>query len=113
MHEMSIVEALMSLALERAEKAKASKILRIYLVVGQLSGILEEAVEYYFSFLSKDTIAAGASLFFLHSPAEVRCRNCSTVFSPENLNLTCPNCKERKIEILSGRELFIESMEVE
>jgi Zn finger protein HypA/HybF involved in hydrogenase expression len=44
MHEQSIVESLLALALENAEKAKASKIRRIYLVVGELSGVVEELV---------------------------------------------------------------------
>ena len=113
MHEQSIVESLLALALENAEKAKASKILRIYLVVGELSGVVEEAVEFYFSFLSKDTIAAQASLFFMHIPAQLRCRNCDTVFTAENHDYHCPDCKEQQIEIIGGRELYIDSIEVE
>ena len=113
MHEQSIVEALLALALENAEKAKASKILSIYLIVGELSGVVDKAVEFYFSFLSRGTIAAEASLFFMNSPAQLRCRNCDTVFSPERLKLNCPNCNERQVEIISGRELYIDSMEVE
>jgi hydrogenase nickel incorporation protein HypA/HybF len=113
MHEQSIVESLLALALKNAEKAKASKILRIYLVVGELSGVLEEAVNFYFGFLSRDTIAAQASLFFMHTPAQLRCRNCNTVFLLEKLDFHCPNCKEQQVEIISGRELYIDSMEVE
>jgi hydrogenase nickel incorporation protein HypA/HybF len=113
MHEQSVVESLLALALENAEKAKASKILRIYLVVGELSGVLEEAVDFYFSFLSRDTIAENASLFYMHTPAQVRCRNCNNVFIPKNLNFHCPDCNEQQIEIIGGRELYIDSMEVE
>ena len=113
MHEQSIVESLLALALENAEKAKASKILRIYLVVGEFSGVLEEAVDFYFGLLSRDTIAVGASLFFTSTPAQLRCRNCNTVFSPEKLDFHCPKCKEQEVEIISGRELYIYSMEVE
>lgn len=113
MHEQSIVESLLALAIENAEKAKASKILRIYLVVGELSGVVEECVDFYFSLLSKDTIAAQASLFFTHIPAQVRCRNCSTVFTPEKFDFHCPECQEQQIEIIAGRELYIDSMEVE
>ncbi len=113
MHEQSIVESLLALAIENAEKAKASKILRIYLVVGELSGVVEESVDFYFSILGKDTIAAEASLFFTHIPAQVRCRNCNTVFIPEKFDFHCPKCKEQQIEIIHGRELYIDSMEVE
>ena len=113
MHEQSIVEALLAKVLEEAQKEEAKKVLRVYLVIGELSGVLTDAVDFYFSFLSRDTIAADASLFFIQPPTQVRCRNCNTVFSPENLNLNCPECKERKIEIISGRELYIESLEVD
>ena len=113
MHEQSIVESLLALAIESAEKEKAKKIRRIYLVVGDLSGVVDEAVEFYFSFLSKDTIAAEASLFFMHIPAQLRCRNCNTVYTPKRLDFNCPDCKEQQSQIVGGRELYIESMEVE
>ena len=113
MHEQSIVESLLALALENAEKEKASKILRIYPVVGEFSGVVEEAVDFYFSFLSKNTIAADASLFSSRIPAQLRCRNCDEIFAPEKLDFHCPECNEQQVEIVAGRELYIDSMEVE
>ena len=113
MHEQSIVESLLAIAIESAEKAKAKKILRIYLVVGELSGVVEKSVDFYFGFLSRDTIAAGSSLFYNRVPAELRCLNCNAIFAPENQNFHCPNCKEQQIDIIGGRELYIDSMEVE
>ena len=113
MHEQSIVETLLALVLENAEKAKANKILRIYLVVGELSGVVDTAVEFYFSFLSRDTIAAQANINYTHIPTQLHCRNCNEIFLPEKFNFNCPNCKEREVEIISGRELYIDSMEVE
>jgi hydrogenase nickel incorporation protein HypA/HybF len=113
MHEQSIVESFLALVLENAEKAKANKVLRIYLVIGDLSGVIEEAVDFYFGFLRKGTIAENASIFYMHTSAQVRCRNCDTVYNPEKLDFHCPNCREQKIDIIGGRELYIESMEVE
>ena len=101
------------MVIENEEKAKANKILRIYLVVGELSGVVEEAVDFYFSFLTRDTFAAQASLFFMRTPAKLRCSNCNMVFIPENLVFHYPNCKEQQIEIIGGRELYIDSIEVE
>lgn len=113
MHEQSIVEALLAVALQHAEKAKAKKITRIYLVVGELSGVVEESVNFYFSFLTKDTIAADANLVFTRKPAQLRCRNCNTVFTTDKMDFRCPDCKEERVEIVGGRELYIESLEVE
>jgi hydrogenase nickel incorporation protein HypA/HybF len=113
MHEQSIVESILAVALENAEKAKANKILRIYIVVGDLTGVVDESVNFYFSFLSRNTIAAQASLFFLHTQAQLRCRNCDLIFYPEKLNFCCPTCKEQQVEIVGGQELYIDKLEVE
>ena len=103
----------MSIALEKANAAKASRISQINLVIGELSGIVDDCVEFYFEFLSKDTIAAQASLSFHHPPTRLRCRNCTTVFSPNNLDWACPDCHAQTVEIVSGRECYIESIEVD
>lgn len=113
MHEQSIVEALLGLLVKHAERVGAKRILKIYLVVGELSGIVEEAMELYFAFASRNTIAEGAALFFTRVPAQLRCRSCGKVFQSERHNYLCPDCKEAGVDILSGRELYVERMEVE
>ncbi len=113
MHEQSIVEALLNVALEHAEKAKVKRILRINIVVGDLSGAVDDSMNFYFSFLSKNTIASEASLLFKHLPAQLRCRNCETIFTPEKLDYNCPKCKDQQVDIVGGRELYVESLEVE
>jgi hydrogenase nickel incorporation protein HypA/HybF len=113
MHEQSIVESFLNLSLDHARKAEANRILKIYLVVGELSGVVDEAVEFYFRFLSKNTIAAEAVIDFRHIPARCRCRKCDYIFQPENYDYHCPKCKGQQIEIVSGRELFIDRLEVD
>ena len=113
MHEQSIVESLLALALENAAKAKASRIVKINVVIGELSGVVEEAMDFYFSFLRQNTIAAQASLAFTRVPTRLHCRKCNIDFVAENLDFRCPNCHEQQVEIVGGRELYIESLEVE
>ena len=113
MHEFSITESVLSMALEKANEANASKITRINLIVGELSGVVSECVQFYFDFISKDTIASGAALSFETTPTKLRCRNCNHVFSPTNSNWSCPDCNEVGTEIISGRECYMESIEVE
>ena len=113
MHEQNICESLLALAIKHAEQANATRVLRIYLVVGEYSGVVDESVDFYFRLLSKGTIAEGAGICFMHISARFRCRNCDTVFTPERLSLRCPNCNEQQVEIASGKEMYIESLEVE
>ncbi len=113
MHEQSIVESLLALALKNAEKAKAHKILSIELVVGDYTGVVEDAVSFYFGFLSRDTIAAGAKINYTHVSGQLRCRDCDLLFPLQKRDYRCPKCEGRRVEIVGGRELYIENMEVE
>jgi len=113
MHEFSVTQSILSIVLDKANAAHASKISKISLVIGELSGIVDECVKFYFKFLSKDTIAAEATLSFHQPPTQLRCRSCTTVFAPHNGNWDCPSCQEQKVEIIAGRELYIDSIEVE
>ena len=113
MHEQSIVESLLNLALENARKSNAKKIVSINLVVGDYTGVVEDAVVFYFGFLSKDTIAAGADIQFKHIPGQLRCRDCDILFPIQKHVFRCPKCSGSRVEIVGGRELYIENMVVE
>jgi hydrogenase nickel incorporation protein HypA/HybF len=113
MHEYSITESILSLALEKAKEAKARKITRINLVLGAMSGVVAECVQFYFDHISKDTMADGASLSFETKPTSVRCHKCDNIFTPEDSDWSCPECHEVGIDIVTGRECYMESIEVE
>ncbi len=112
-HEYSITESMLSLALDKATEAKAQKITRINLVLGELSGVVGECVQQYFDVLSQNTIAGGATLSFDIKPTMMKCRKCEKEFSSVNSNWICPDCGDLSIEIISGRECYLESIEVE
>ena len=113
MHEQSIVESILNLALGNAEKANARKIISIDLVVGGYTGVVEDAVNFYFAFLSKNTIAAGAKINYTHVQGQLRCRDCDILSPLQKRDYRCPKCDGRRVEIVGGRELYIENMEVE
>ncbi len=113
MHEQSIVDSLLRIALESAANAKATRIYKINVVVGELSGAVEESMNFYFNFLRENTIAAEAELVFTHKPALLRCRKCKLDFTAKDMDFRCPECGETQAEIVGGRELYIESLEAE
>jgi hydrogenase nickel incorporation protein HypA/HybF len=113
MHEQSIVESLLTMALQNAEKANARKIVTINLVVGDYTGVVDDAVNFYFGFLSQNTIAAGAKITYTHVPGQLRCRDCDQLFPLQKRDFRCPKCEGRRVEIVGGRELYIDNMEVE
>ena len=113
MHELSITQSIMSIALEQASAAKVNRITKINVTIGELTGIVDECVQFYFEIISRDTIAAGASLSFERPPAKLRCRQCAAEFSPGESEWLCPTCQQPNVEIVSGRECYVSSLEVE
>jgi hydrogenase nickel incorporation protein HypA/HybF len=113
LHELSITESILSITLEQAKQANAVRVSRVNLIVGELAGVVDECVDFYFQLIAKDTVAEGAELSFEHPPTRFRCRDCGNVFVPEGQNWTCPGCGKKDFEIISGRDLHIDSIEVE
>jgi hydrogenase nickel incorporation protein HypA/HybF len=113
MHEYSITESLLSLALEKAKENQAARITRINVILGELSGVVGECVQQYFEILAKDTAARGAVLNFETKPTALKCRKCGKEFTPPGHQWDCPDCHEANVEIVSGRESYLESIEVE
>jgi len=113
MHELGITESIIKIALEKACEAQANKIIQVNLVIGEMSGFVPDCIQFYFDSLSKETIAQGAVLHFESVPVELRCRDCSIIFKSRDTLWSCPGCQGQSVEILKGRELYIESMEVE
>ena len=113
MHELGITENIVNIALAKAGEAQSNKVIQINLVIGELSGFAPDCIQFYFDFLSKDTIAHGSVLHFELVPTQLRCRNCSAIFHPQDTLWSCPKCRDQSVEIFKGRELHIESMEVE
>ncbi len=113
MHELAVTESIMQVAVENAEKAGATRITRINLVLGDLSSIVDDSVQFYFDFLSKGTIAEGAKLDFSRVPARLRCRKCGQEFEMREMDWTCPHCGALGGDVIAGKEFYLDTLEVE
>ena len=114
MHEMGI-------AMEIVDIAKASipadmhgaRIQRVNLQVGKLSAIVADSLRFCFDLVVKDTPLEGAELAIEEVPVVARCRDCQTQWTVSEPVFTCQSCQGGAIDILSGRELDIKSIEIE
>jgi len=113
MHEMAVTQSILDIAIRHAHQAGASQIHQINLVIGEMSGVVDDSVQFYFDFLSRDTLAQGARLVFDRRPAVYRCRACDTAFNPTGFEWACPACGKLDFEVVSGREFRVDSIEVE
>jgi len=113
MHELSVTESILEIALRHAKQSSAQRITHLYLVVGQLASIVDDSVQFYWDIISKGTIAEGASLHFRRLPAKLRCLQCNHEFSLDGDGLACPACAGERIKVISGDEFYMEAIDVE
>ena len=113
MHELSITQNILEIALRYAADSQAAKITNLYLVIGQLSSVVDDSVQFYWDFVSKDTIAEGAKLHFRRIPTELMCKACSNKYTPDGVELACPKCESDLIVVVSGEEFYLEAIDID
>jgi hydrogenase nickel incorporation protein HypA/HybF len=113
MHELSIMQSALSLALEQARQAGASRVHEIRLRIGALSGVVPDALEFAFEALSPGTQAEGARLIIEHVPARFWCAPCAREFQSDDMFSDCPDCHTPSGELRAGREMEVASLEID
>ena len=113
MHELSITESILEIALRHAAQANAARITNLYLVIGEISSIVDDSIQFYWDLVAKDTIAEGAQLHFRRVSAELECTECSVKFHPDGEDLACPSCGSAAVRITAGEEFYLEAIDVE
>jgi hydrogenase nickel incorporation protein HypA/HybF len=104
---------MIKMAVDEANKANASRILEIRLVIGDLSTIIDDSVQMYYDIMSEGTIAQGAKLIFKRIKAEFKCKDCGEVFIKPPRGFNCSKCGGLGTPTDVGKEFYIESIEIE
>jgi hydrogenase nickel incorporation protein HypA/HybF len=113
MHELSIMESALDLALDEAAKAGGTQVHVIKMRIGVLSGVVPEALEFAFGALTQGTAAEGARLDIEAVPARFWCAACSRQFEVPDLVGECPDCGQPSSDLRTGREMELASLEIE
>ena len=50
MHELAVTQSILDIALRHAERVGAQRILSINLVIGELTGFVDDSIQFYFGF---------------------------------------------------------------
>jgi hydrogenase nickel incorporation protein HypA/HybF len=114
MHEIGVVRNMLSLVLEEGKKASAVNVKKIDLVIGEMTGVVEDCVKLYMGLLSKGTIAEGAAVSVKMVRPLALCTRCrvTSAFKP-GIQWQCPHCHNRSMQIAGGRELILKSIDIE
>ena len=112
MHELPVTESILKIVLEQAHQAGAVRVSDVYLVIGDLSSIVDDSVQFYWEILSQGTIAEAARLHFRRIPFELTCQDCGHRFTPGGSDYLCPACGGFHVQITGGNEFYVESITV-
>ena len=134
MHEWSLAESVIETALSIVAKEQVKKVFSVKIKLGELQQIDVDIFELALKELSKGTLLENAKMEILSEEAVLKCRVCgyewsfksflekldeedseSIHFVPELVHVfaKCPKCGSKDFEIIKGRGVYIEGMEVE
>lgn len=114
MHELSIIQSVVSIATEAAEEAHASRVLSVTLRVGALAGVVRDALLFSYDVASAGTLLEGSKLLVEELPVVIHCSQCQQDRElPGIQSFRCPECNVHSSDIRQGRELEITRMELQ
>jgi hydrogenase nickel incorporation protein HypA/HybF len=110
MHELSIADAILQLALTQAGTRRVT---RVGVVVGHLRQVVPHALRFSFELVARDTPADGAELEIVDAPAIGRCETCGAESRLTEFPLHCADCGGLNVTIVSGEELLVDWLDLE
>ncbi|MEE0846097.1 MAG: hydrogenase maturation nickel metallochaperone HypA [Eggerthellaceae bacterium] len=113
MHELGIMTGVMDAVTKSAQEAGADKVLKVTLSVGEMTECIKDALEFAFEALSENTMCEGAELVINMIKPKSRCLECGAEFEHDRFHMFCPECDSFATQLLAGRELQIDSIEVD
>jgi hydrogenase nickel incorporation protein HypA/HybF len=113
MHEMGIAMQIVEIAVASIPSdLKGAQVKRVNLKVGKLAAVVPESLRFCFQIAIQDTPLRDADLNIEEIPLRVRCADCKAEWNAHEPVFVCRKCNSGSIEMLSGRELDITSIEV-
>lgn len=108
MHELAITQSVVDAVVDRMGETRIS---RVVLEIGVLSGVVPDALRFCFELVTSGTTLEGAALDITEPTGRARCRRCEAEFETQDLILFC-ECGSADIDVLAGQELRIKAVEV-
>jgi hydrogenase nickel incorporation protein HypA/HybF len=110
MHELSVAEAIVDIAVRHAGGRPVS---RVEVAVGHLRQVVPSALAFAFELVAEGTSVEGAELVMKQVPAGGCCRACGVESRLDGFPLVCRACGSADVDVIAGEELLVESLDVE
>jgi len=111
MHEVSIIQNVIKIVIDKATENKFTKVNKVSLKIGELSAVMPESLNFAFKSCIMDTMLEGSTLEIEKVKAVAECSDCTQEFPIDHFNKLCPCCNKFSSSIISGYELYINTIE--
>jgi len=106
------MESALAVIGREAKAHHATRVERVTLRIGAISGVEPEALRFAFEALSPGTVVEKSELVIEWVPARAHCSGCREDFTIEDGFLfECPRCHAFSADVRSGRELDLARLE--
>ncbi len=95
-----------------AQRDGVDKVEALTLSVGAISGVNRDSLLFCFESAAKGSILEGVKLLINEIKMQIHCRDCGKDLFPELFHMQCPECESLNVNLISGREFKLVSMEV-
>ncbi len=113
MHELSVTENILDIALRHANENQAARVTDLYITIGRLASLVDDSIQFYWDIISADTICKGAQLHFNRIPARLLCLSCGHSFTLDAELTPCPACGSVQVKVTAGEEFLLDSIAIE
>ncbi len=114
MHELSIMQALVTQLEDIARNHGATRIVRFTVEIGELANVVPELLEQAFIvFREAVPILRDTTMDIRRVDLQVVCRTCGTTFHPDGYRFRCRHCNSTDVVTLQGEELLLRDVELE
>lgn len=115
MHEISLVQGLLDQLHDIAGQHQTSRVLKVTMVIGPLSGVVVDSFQFGFDILSKgDDLVKDAELEIVVPEVSYRCSNCgSTRKTAGERPQQCDKCDDTLLIAEEGDDLILQQVEME
>ncbi|MGC9157575.1 MAG: hydrogenase maturation nickel metallochaperone HypA [Terracidiphilus sp.] len=114
MHELSITESIVETVIESLAAYPGTRVLEVRLRVGALASVVPDSLEFCYGIATEGTPLEGSRLVIRSLPVVIHCGPCGLDAEMEGVQcFRCPRCGTPSNDLRQGRELEIDSIEIE
>jgi len=113
MHEYSIVQSLLESCEEHAQENDATKVLKVIVKIGVLSGVEPQLLSTAFDTFKEKTVCHDALFVLNVQKVVIECFDCDKTHTLDKNEFECLSCKSTNVKVIDGEDMFLMSLEME